>query len=170
MNIPKGYSIESYEPTILRPEEVKQNNNYLKRPFLAREPVHNINNNRHINNILLNNKYSYNRYNITSPTKILFHQNINNNLTNNNSYNSYYSTIPKNTNQMNQLRIINLNPIKSNKAINYHKYNISPHHIHHFHQPYRQLKKNQSSIFPIYSQTRVLSNIPVYQKNIFIYK
>ena len=128
------------------------------------------NNNRHINNILLNNKYSYNRYNITNPTIIPIHQTINNSLTNNYSYNSYYSTISKNTNQMNQLRIININPIRSNKTINYHKYNISPHHLHHFHQPYRQMKKNQSSIFPIYSKPQILSNIPVYQKNIIIFK
>ncbi len=99
---PSRYDIESYEPTQLRPEEVKQNDNILKRAFTAeRGFIPKAFNFGSMNTLNLNNQLAYN-----------------NNLVNNNNrliYKNYNTAFPTNINLNNPGNITMVNPLLTNK-------------------------------------------------------
>ena len=140
MQGPGPYNVESYEPTQLRPEEVKQNDNYLKRAFTTQQKIipktfnPNIINSININNQIgynnmINNNYSNNRLiynNPQFPTNVNF--NISGNvlnplLMNNLKQNNIYAKArnngvinPYNTLQYNNIPTTRVNFLKNNMS------------------------------------------------------
>ena len=155
MQGPGGYNIESYEPTQLRPEEVKQNDNFLRRAFTTEQKFMpkvfnlslmntlNLNNQLALNNNMINNNYSNNRliyknYNGAFPTNINLNRARNitmvnpllmNNVKQNNIYINSRNKGVINTNY-NSLQYNNVPTANINNIIylnnNLPKYQISP--------------------------------------------
>ena len=190
MQGPGGYNIESYEPTLLRPEEVKQNDNFLRRAFTTEQKLMpkvfnlnlintlNLNNQLAFSNNMINNNYSNNRliyknYNGVFPTNINLNgkSNINmanplliNNLKQNNIYANSRNNGVINTNY-NSLQNNNIVYLKNNIP----KYQISPN--------INNLPRTKvSQIYPTINQpmnmnrTNIYSNnkfrIPIYQRKL----
>ena len=141
MQPPRIYSLESYEPAELRPEETKQNNIFLRRAFSEKKnlllnykfnapniPILNpqiINNERPINNPVLTNKLTNTRNMTNIPLSITIKNPFfYNNPVTNNSPNKVLNTIQFNnpfyTNKMNHHnRIIkHIKPIPNKNQIN----------------------------------------------------
>ena len=128
MNVPIGYSLESYEPAVLNANEVRQNKNCLKKAFTERKTIPNnfrfnpqnvpgfnnnlVANNNLINNNLLNNKMIYNNYNGQQlMNNMALNYAANNQLLNNNLKNNIYPAMQFN----NQMANPNLNLLNTNK-------------------------------------------------------
>ena len=179
MQPPSMYSIESYEPTELRPEEVKQNDTYIRKAFteknlfrfefnLGNNPnigPHLVNNPKPLNNNIinryfpqnnnLNRNYSNNRFITNIPTSISMKNPFIKNTSSNNSnlhYNKVFGSIQFN------------NPFSSKKINNIS--HIS--HINHLHHSNNQINNikyinpviNNNAIIPQKNKTIIMPQIP----------
>ena len=189
MQGPGGYNIESYEPTLLRPEEVKQNDNFLRRAFTTEQKLMpkvfnlnlintlNLNNQLAFSNNMINNNYSNNRliyknYNGVFPTNINLNgkSNINmanplliNNLKQNNIYANSRNNGVINTNY-NSLQYRNIPTANINNFVylknNMPKYQISPN--------INNLPRNKvSQIYPTINQPMNMNRTNIYSNNKF---
>ena len=192
MKVPLGYSIESYEPTILNVNEVKQNNNYLRQVFTGQKtpqsnyyglnyqntPIYNSNilrpNNNLvytniINNSSLSNKYINNSYITNKSIQIPMNYTttnlkVNNTLKNNNSYILYQ---PKNyyNNNLITPRIKNNLFMPLVSPFPYQTINNDPQPKHRHHEK-SLIKKSKSSYYSR-NQLLYLQNMPIYKKIIY---
>ena len=104
---PIQYSLESYEPIELRPEEEKQNNQFIKMAFLNKSP----NRTKNIipNIININNISNYNTQ-VSINKKINFDDSLNDNSLYNNNHKNFYTF----GNLVNTKPVPVLNPAKIN--------------------------------------------------------
>lgn len=185
MQPPKMYSLESYEPTVLRPEEIKQDNNYIRRAFTEKK-VNNfkfnlqnipILNPQFTNNVKLMNNNIYNVPNMPNSNNLpnTFTVNIPTSISMNNPFanrnvkkpnlNKVFTSIqfnnPFTNNKTNDMKIIH--PMTSKNIINFQKNNIPRLHILPLPLP-RNIHRSKSSsqYLPIYPHFNTLqtSGIP----------
>ena len=133
MNIPIGYSLESYEPPVLNANEIGQNKNVVQKAFTERKTIPNnfifnpqnvpgfnnnlVANNNLLNNNLLNSKMLYNNYNTQQlMNNMALNYGSNNQLLNNNLKNNKLNIYPtmQLTNQMAKMANPNLNLLNNN--------------------------------------------------------
>ena len=141
MQAPAMYSLESYEPPVLKPEEVKQNDNFIRKAFTDKNlnrfffygnmPVVNpqlVNNSQMINNNVINVNYAQNKFNTNIPSTIpLNNPFISNNFKVNNT-NKVLNTLQFNNpfvnQKVNNIKYIKIKPAVGNNVLNLPKNNI----------------------------------------------
>ena len=169
MQVPAMYSLESYEPPVLKPEEIKQNDNFIKRAFTDKNlnrffyygnmPVMNpqlINNNQMINNNVINVNYAQNKFNTNIPSTIpLNNPFINNNFKVNNA-NKVINTLQFNNpfanQKVNNVKYIKIEPRVGNNVLNYQKKNSPQLQIQVFPNSQNDQRSKSSCFLPTFPQ------------------
>ena len=189
MQAPAMYSLESYEPPVLKPEEIKQNDNFIRKAFTDKNlnrfyfygnmPVANpqlINNNQMINNNLININYAQNKFNANIPSTIpLNNPFISNNFKVNNT-NKVLNTLQFNNpfanQKINNVKYIKFKPAIANNVLNQQKKNIPQMQLQVF-TPQNAQRSNSSCFLPTFPQfgnyqhTTVIKNkntMPIYRR------
>ena len=194
MQVPRIYSLESYEPTVLKPEETIQNDLYIRTAFtekiqnrtkyifnfgnIPNTNPQNLSNTKYINNNGLNRNYIQNQYTANIPTNISIKNNpfVYNNLINSNQIQNTLKSVPKNNSffqqKINRNNIKYIQPINNKAFINYPKNQISQ-FARHF-QPQNIYRNKSSNYYPGFNHLRPVrmnnynKNIkPIYRKIVY---
>ena len=194
MQVPRIYSLESYEPTVLKPEETIQNDLYIRTAFtekiqnrnkyifnfgnIPNTNPQNLSNTKYINNNGLNRNYILNQYTANIPTNISIKNNpfVYNNLINSNQIQNTLQSIPKYNSffqqKINRNNIKYIQPINNKAFINYPKNQISQ-FARHF-QPQNIYRNKSSNYYPGFNHLRPVrmnnynKNIkPIYRKIVY---